>query len=347
MKVLILHRRLSGYFAACLEALKASAGAELLIYAWPLDSNVPFDGAIFSSLGTIHDRSQRTVRQILKESEQFAPDCVLVSGWADKGYLQVCEKFKKKGISVISGCDTQWRGSLRQHLAALTARFHVRKCIDVLWVSGERQRWLAQALGYSGTRCWDGYYSCDWNRFAVSNPCPAARSFLFVGRYVPEKGVDILAEAYRRYREMVGEPWDLVCSGSGALRDTLLNAGAKDLGFVQPRDLPAVMQKASAFVLPSRFEPWGVVAHEAAAAGLPLILSDACGSSVHLLRHLYNGYCFPSGSVGALLQALIKMHNLSPECRAACAKASFDLSKQYTPARWADTLVSGMEHLSC
>ena len=47
---------------------------------------------------------------------------------------------------------------------------------------------------------------------------------------------------------------------------------------MQPEDLLAFMSTGKAFVLPSTFEPWGVAVHEFAAAGYPLILSDAVGA---------------------------------------------------------------------
>src|SRR5690606_34557147 len=210
---------------------------------------------------------------------------------------------------------------------------------------------LARTLGFNGDRLWDGYYACDWDAFASAGQgsaraaAPFERAFLFAGRYVPVKGLDTLLAAYRMYRGRVSDPWRLRCAGTGPLQSELAGEGVEDLGFIQPDALPAVMAEASAFVLPSRFEPWGVVAHEAAASGLPLILSDACGAGVHLLRHLYNGYSFPTGDAASLARAMVAMHELSDDRRQAFRQASFELSKQYTPQRWAETLALGIERL--
>lgn len=349
MKLLVLYTRLSGYTAACLRAFRGKSDAEILIYTWPNQKNAPFDSATFSDIGDIRSRTEFSVTAIEQSIQVFEPDAVLVSGWADKDYIKICRKLKSQGILVISGCDTQWTGSLRQRIARIVAPMHTEKFIDVLWVAGERQRQLATKLGYSGERCWDGYYACNWDAFAQPqaevNLVSNIGKFLYVGRYEPEKGLDTLAAAYRIYCHEVQDPWLLICAGSGSLRNLLLEAGAEDRGFVQPADLPTLMCEATAFVLPSRIEPWGVVAQEAAASHLPLILSNACGSSVHLLRPNFNGFRFESGSVSGLVSALKSMHMLRPEQRKEYGKASFDLSKQYTPQRWAEVFMFGLSKL--
>lgn len=352
MKIAVLHTRLSGYFSACLRELSKSTSTELLIYAWPNQADAPFDLDMLSDLGIIRNRTQHLDSEISRAVFDFCPDVILVSGWADKGYLKICQEARKQGVPVIAGCDTQWKGSLRQHVASWIAPWHVRKAIDVLWVTGERQAILARALGYDGDCLWAGYYACDWEMFASGwrpddgeqrSEIKDRRSFLFVGRYVPEKGIDTLVEAYGRYRREVQNPWPLVCAGAGLLRDSLAAAGAEDVGFVQPADLPSLMAGAGAFVLPSRFEPWGVVVQEAAASGLPLICSDACGAGVHLLRDRWNGRSFAAGDPSHLVECLLWMHQQSDQQLHELGLNSFELSKQYTPRRWVETLLEGIK----
>jgi len=346
MKFLVLYTRLSGYTIACLRAFRDKSGSELLVYAWPNQKSAPFDTTTFNDIGCVLSRDEASVDNMELAIQGFKPDAVLVSGWADKGYVQICRKLKSQGIPVISGCDTQWTGSLRQRVAGVVSPWYLHKFIDTLWVSGERQRQFALKLGYSGDRCWDGYYACDWEAFANFPGKAVATSenpkFLYVGRYAPEKGLATLAAAYQIYCKEVTNPWPLVCAGAGPLRDLLIEAGAEDRGFVQPAKLPALMREAGAFVLPSRFEPWGVVAQEAAASHLPLILSSACGAGVHLLRPHLNGFSFEAGSVSSLVRSLLSMHLLEPVQREAYAQASFQLSRQYTPQRWAAILLHGL-----
>ena len=52
---------------------------------------------------------------------------------------------------------------------------------------------------------------------------------------------------------------------------------------------------ADVFALLSRHEPWGVAVNEAAASGLPLLLSDRVGAAADLLRDGENGFLVPVG----------------------------------------------------
>lgn len=351
-RIVILYTRLSGYLAASLRELKRVTSVELLVLAYPGADDAPFDPDVFGDLGKIRNRREFSDAEIIEVVVEFGPDAVLTSGWADKGYMKVCREMRRQGIPVIASCDTQWKGNLRQHVASWIAPWHVRKAIDVLWVTGERQATLGRALGYEGDQLWEGFYACDWEKFEGRNGDTLTVDllkhdkekphFLYVGRYVDVKGIDILVEAYRRYCKRVEEPWGLKCAGAGPLKDELLSAGAEDLGFVQPDALPGVMAQASVFVLPSRFEPWGVVVQEAAASGLPLICSDACGAAVHLLRDGFNGVAIPTDDAKALMNAMVRTSGMSEDERMRWGRASFELSKQYTPKRWVSTFGNGI-----
>lgn len=353
IKLLVFHRRLSGYFAACLSCLFKS-GCTKKIVAWPNQKDAPFGQEVLDALGEVLNRNDFSEAELLSMALKFEPDVVLVAGWADAAYNKVCKALKDRGALIVAGCDTQWNGSLRQQVASFIAPWHVRKMFDVLWVSGERQRQLAYKLGYRGDRCWDGFYACDWDLFSKtaqngvsrsSDSINSAQAFCYVGRYVTDKGLDTLAEAYGIYSQNVKKPWKLICAGQGEFRKKLLAVGAEDFGFIQPRELPDFFAQATAFILPSRSEPWGVVVQEAAATGLPLVISDACGAGVHLLRERWNGRSFAAEDAQQLAECMLWMHNQSASCLQELGNNSFELSKQYTPKRWAKTLIEGFELL--
>ena len=135
------------------------------------------------------------------------------------------------------------------------------------------------------------------------------RRFLFVGRYAPEKGIDVLMEAYALYRKRVPDPWPLTCCGRGPMQRLLEGAeGVTNRGFVQPKEQAEVWEEHGVFVLGSRFDPWPLVIAEACAAGLPVICTEACGSSVELVRAHYNGLSVATDNAAALATAMQWSH---------------------------------------
>jgi glycosyltransferase involved in cell wall biosynthesis len=112
-------------------------------------------------------------------------------------------------------------------------------------------------------------------------------------------------------------------------------------GFVQPQDLPSMMASAGCLILPSQFEPWAVVIHEAAAAGLPVLASNRVGAAIHLVQPGFNGYLFDSWDSEGLATLMQWMTGMSEQRRQEMSQGSFYLSLQYSPRRWADTLLDG------
>ena len=107
---------------------------------------------------------------------------------------------------------------------------------------------------------------------------------------------------------------------------------------MSPNELAENIKEAGIFCLPSYKEAWGVVIHEYAAAGLPLITSDRCGASTAFLRNGYNGYTFRTGDLGELKKVLLLMMNKTSSELLEMGQRSNELSKQITEKIWAETL---------
>lgn len=345
-KLAVLYTHPGSYTRACLRELKETWGWDILAIHYRRSVDVPFAKEPLDGVAECLDRGTfLNARAIARRVVESGARTVLMTGWMDKDYLAAARLLRREGIYVIAGSDTQFNGSIRQLIGMWIAPLYLHSAIDVLWVTGERQRQLAWRLGYRGDRCWTGMYCCDYAPFSAAGMRrkEAGHHFLYVGRYVGVKGLDVLLDAYRRYRSSTRDPWPLHCIGAGPLKPLLAGAeGVTDLGFVQPDELPSRMAAAGAFVLPSRKEPWGVVVQEAAAAGLPLICSDSVGAAVHLLREGVNGFTFANGSSVELAAALGKMAAMSAADRCAMAEMGRALARSYMPSIWARTLVDGV-----
>jgi glycosyltransferase involved in cell wall biosynthesis len=133
---------------------------------------------------------------------------------------------------------------------------------------------------------------------------------LSVARLGPEKGLDVLVRGVAA----AGDPkLLLVIAGEGPQRREIEEL-AQELG-VRLRltgDLPAdkvadAYAAADVFVLLSTRETWGVVVNEAAASGLPLVLSDRVGAAYDLLREGENGFLVGAGDVDATGEAFKRL----------------------------------------
>ena len=165
---------------------------------------------------------------------------------------------------------------------------------------------------------------------------------LYVGRLAPEKGVDLLVQAAR------GLDADVVLAGSGPEEARLrLDAPAnlRFLGHVDRDALPAWYAAADVLCLPSRSEPWGMSLNEGAAAGLPLVASEAVGASWDLVEDGENGFRVPAGDAEALRAALSRLV-ADGELRRAAGRRSRALSERFTPEAWAGAVASLVRGLS-
>jgi glycosyltransferase involved in cell wall biosynthesis len=133
---------------------------------------------------------------------------------------------------------------------------------------------------------------------------------LCVARLGPEKGLDTLVRAVAAARD---PKLLLVVAGDGPERRQI-EALAQELGvrLHLTGDVPAgktaeIYAAADIFALLSTRETWGVVVNEAAASGLPLVLSDRVGAAYDLLRDGENGFLVGAGNVGAAGDALARL----------------------------------------
>jgi len=224
---------------------------------------------------------------------------------------------------------------MRQYAGMVAFRGHLRTLYDFAFVPGARQARFASRLGFSADEIIEGHLSCA-DTFGEAPRTRGSRSFLYVGRLVPAKGVEHLAKAWALYVRDNADPWTLTICGEGPLKTMFEGAPhVARLGFVQPSELPAVMAQACALVLPSVREPWGVVVQEAAKAGLGLLLTTACGAADYFLRDGLNGRLTSPGDPAALCEALEWFEGLDAQRLDEVSETSVRLGAQRSPLSWA------------
>jgi glycosyltransferase involved in cell wall biosynthesis len=258
---------------------------------------------------------------------RLRPDVVVVSGWstfASQATIVWCRSHGVPYLLVVSSHDEDPRPDWRRRVKGAIVPRVVRGASGVL-VTGTLARRSMVERGASPDRVSVFANTIDVDAFREhADRLEARRSMLrkafgagaedivvlSVARLAPEKGLDVLLRA-------VAEADDprlvVVIAGSGPEHDRLA-ALAEELGvrLLLAGDLPwerivEAYVAADVFALLSEREPWGVVVNEAAACGLPLVLSDRVGAAYDLLRDGENGILVPVGVVSAAANALRRL----------------------------------------
>ncbi|MGB8990857.1 MAG: glycosyltransferase family 4 protein [Desulfobaccales bacterium] len=175
--------------------------------------------------------------------------------------------------------------------------------------------------------------------------------FLCVSRFDEKKNLSRLLQAYARYRHAAGErAWALVVVGSGP-EETRLQEEVRQLGlshvyfpgFKQIHELPAYYGLSRCLITPSSHsEQWGLVVNEAMAAGLPVLVSQACGCAPDLVQEGVNGYLFNPFDVGAMARVMHTMSSDSLNLQ-VMGEQSRRIIAEFSPETFARNLLRALE----
>lgn len=291
-----------------------------------------------------HSQNDYNKVELYEKVSSLKPDILVVCGWASSKYLYVARKFKKQGtIPVVSPIDTQFTWRLKQILGFLISPFYIKTAFTHIWVPGVRQYYFARRLGYSPRNIILNSLTGNTALFDKANITDKQsyypKSLLFVGRYNEVKGLRLLMTVWDSIEDKKG--WKIICAGNGPLKEYLQQHDCVEVLDFQSQDsLVHLAENSGVFILPSTYEPWALVLQEFAAAGLPIICSDACGASPHFVINHYNGYVFKSNDFHDLRKALLYMINLSDSDLYQMANNSRKLSNMVTPNISAASLLS-------
>lgn len=340
MKVVFLYTELADYFLKCAELLATQY--EVHIFSWPVNKEAPF---VFETNTTIklYSKSDFSLDTLQAKVASIAPNIIVCSGWIDKDYLKIVKLYKGK-IPTVLTCDTHWKGTLKQRLAVVISRFFLLDKFSHAWVPGEFQHNYVKKLGFKNENIRKGFYVCDLQKFnsiysaqilIKQNSFP--KRFIYVGRYYDFKGIEDLWKAFIDMHQETPNEWELWCLGTGNIQP-IQHPKIKHFGFVQPKNLEPLLEQTGVFVLPSRYEPWGVVVQEYASAGFPMILSDAVGAKEAFLLNDINGFEFKANNVNDLKLQLKKIINLEVKDLLLMAEASHAIAQRINQVQWTESI---------
>jgi glycosyltransferase involved in cell wall biosynthesis len=269
-------------------------------------------------------------------------DALWVHGWNQATQLVAVAEALRHDVPVLLRGESKLeaRGTLRTAaLKALAGR--ASACLAI----GEENREFYAGMGVPPERIIPAPYGVDNAYFeerarsARATRAETARSLgidperpviLFASKLIERKRPLDTIEAYKQLSpDGRAEPdAQLLLVGDGPLREAVQEAAAETgwssiriPGFCNQSRLPALYELCDVFVLPSRYETWGLVINEAMCAARPVVATTGCGAARDLIQHGETGFVFEAGDVSALAEHLATLTEDRSQARSMGASA--------------------------
>jgi glycogen(starch) synthase len=260
-----------------------------------------------SGLPSRIDRLTEIRQKVIRIKRAFAPDLIHMNGVGatDLFHLTTSEAHR---APVVVTLHNPWRAR-EESIVKLTLR-----AAD--WVAGVSAAILEQALRLEpeiGNRC-----SVIYNSVAPPAPSPKPLSshpprLLCLGRLAPDKGFDVAISAFRLVLNRFPKA-RLTIAGDGPLRSVLeqqavrmgVGRAVEFIGWVAPDGALSLIADCTIVLMPSRREPFGLVALEAASAGRPVV-ATRIGGLPEIVIHQETGLLVENEDSRSLADAALSL----------------------------------------
>lgn len=286
---------------------------------------------------------------VLGRLRRLRPDVVVVGGWNQPAFWQAAGYARKARAPLVVWVESTARDERSGRAPLELAKRAMLRAAAAALVPGAAAAEYVASLGVPPERIAVAPNAVDLELFGARVAAERERggalrkelgldrcTFLCVSRLSREKGVDVLVRAFD------GVPGELVLVGDGPdleLVRSLAGPTVRLLGRIERDDLLRWYAAADAFVMPSRSDTWGMSMTEAAAAGLPLVATEAPGAAYDLIEEGVNGFRVPVDDVEALGRALARVAT-DGRFREHAHARTLELTRHYTPRAWAEAVAS-------
>jgi glycosyltransferase involved in cell wall biosynthesis len=292
-------------------------------------------------------------------------DVFLIHGYTHAFERQIVRKAASLGAKVIL------RGELtdERKQSDLTKAL-VRKCylkwfysrVDAFCFIGHHAKKHLKNLGIEDARLFFSPYSVDTDAFErhyTAQTREVVREeleleddtivFLFCGKLIERKQPHLLLDAIELLRDR--SKVALMVIGDGPLKAGVFERGREllgrrflGLGFINQSRIGQFYRAGDIFVLPSKFESWGLVVNEAMQFGLPAIVSDRVGCRDDLIEAGRTGYIFESGMAESL-KAALEMCIVDRDRVRQMGSRARERMRLYTPRNSANGIIRAIRSL--
>lgn len=280
--------------------------------------------------------------ELPKQIELYAPDAILVYGWAYNGHLKVIRYFKNKIPVLFRGDSTllNEKKDVKSLFKFIFLRW-VYSHINHAFYVGTNNKAYFKKYALKENELSFAPHAIDNARFQVdlSTEAQQLRSslnigeddilILYAGKFEPVKNIKTLVAAFANINQANVH---LLLVGNGVDEQELVLYSKTNnvkrlhfLNFVNQSYIPAVYQACDIFCLPSISESWGLAVNESMACSKAVLVSNKVGCAVDLVIPDKNGDIFEAGNVNDLTKKLTEMINKSKNGLSQMGKHSVDI----------------------
>ncbi|HEV2613004.1 MAG TPA: glycosyltransferase family 4 protein [Noviherbaspirillum sp.] len=235
---------------------------------------------------------------VISTLRRLAPDVIVTTGF-NPTYLYAFAYAVARGVPHVPMTDgtnvseealSTWHKAVRRLVYARSRAF----------IAASRGGLkLYESYGISPDRCFLSCLCIDNEAYRASEGNVEKRfDFIFCGRIVEDKNPLFALDVAHDVSLRLGRKVSILFVGHGEQEAEVKAEAAKRSetlhvefnGFASQEQLPALYRSARIFLFPTRRDVWGVVANEACAAGLPIIVSPYAGVIDELVVNGQNGF---------------------------------------------------------
>lgn len=347
-KVAIMVNHAAQYFAPAFRAFSARSGLHERVYYWTVPTNGYFDVGFGRHVEWKTDlyshyrwwtpsaKPSKTLTrmvQVYRDLRVYRPHALLCFGWSSPVAIAGLLYGRLAGLPILVYGDTNGRQpatTLRGRLRAPVLRALFTQVAGAL-STGPANAQFYRNHGLPDGRIHHGTLPIAMGPFRAAgirhaesrSETGSGRQLVvgFAGKLVTQKGADELVEAVSMLQR--DGSWVLRIIGDGPERENLehqvaqlsLQHHVEFCGFKNTDELPDCLAKMDIFAMPSRWEPRGLVAIEAMAAGTVPVVSSATGvwGEDDAVQEGITGFIYPAGRpdlLAVVLSRLLKDHQL-------------------------------------
>jgi glycosyltransferase involved in cell wall biosynthesis len=289
---------------------------------------------------------------------KFQPNVINLPGYYEPAMNVVLFYCRLKGIQVVISADSTegdnpnigWRETLKRFVVSKAQGFfcYGSKSAEYILKLGMKPKHILVANNsVDNNKVASVHAEAFKTRDQVKQSYNLRKyNFIYVGRLIGVKNLDNLLAAYKALDD---SNWGLIVLGDGdeevKLKKYKSDNNLDGICFIEGQpwfDVPKILALADVFVLPSYSEPWGLVVNEAMASGLPVIVSNKCGSAFDAVLEDSNGYTFNPYNVEELTSIFKKFVD-NPEKIEPFGQKSREIIKRFSPENVAQEMYDGFK----